>query len=385
LKSTGQKKTSKLLYVENLRILLTAIVVVVHVACTYGGPGGWIYDEKGAGLATKLPLTVLNATAQSFFMGMFFFISAYFTHRSLQRKGPAKFIKERIIRLGIPLALTYFFISVITAYIIWPVKYPDYDFGTFLDLWLTGRPFSFGVMWFVLALGYFTVIYLLVYTFLPTLKQPLKKHLPGIKFYHVLLSAIFVGIITFFVRMEFPLFTSSGISWLPFDLGHFPQYIFLFVLGILASRYDSDSFVSAKQTKNWSWFVLFMILFAFPALFFLGDAHITGVKTYAGRGTLNSFSYALWEQVTGFSIMAVLWGFFKAKLNTQTRLYTQLSNSAYAVYVFHPPVLVGISYIFVGWKTMLLIKFAVLAPLAVVVCFVVGVIVKNIPVLNRIF
>jgi peptidoglycan/LPS O-acetylase OafA/YrhL len=383
LKNTSQKKTSKLAYIENLRILLTGLVVVVHVACTYGGPGGWAYIEKGAGLATKLPLTVLNATAQSFFMGMFFFISAYFTQRSLQRKGTLKFSKERLIRLGIPLAITYFFISVVTAYIIGPIKYPDSTFGSFADLWLTGQAFGFGVMWFVLALVYFTAIFLIVHSIFLRKQKKKRDRRPNIRFIHILLSGIIVGVITFVVRIKFPLFTSSGISWLPFDLGHFPQYVFLFIFGIIASRFESDNFITLKQAKNWLWFVVFMILVAFPLLFFLGDAHITGVKSYAGRGTLNSLNYALWEQVTGFSIMAVLWGIFKARLNTQNSLSTKLSNSAYAVYVLHPPVLVGISYIFVGWNTMLLLKFAALAPLALVACFAAGVLLKKIPVLNQ--
>ena len=383
--SNSTHKTSKLLYVENLRIFLTGLVVVVHVACTYGGPGGWAYIERGAGLATKLPLTIFNATSQSFFMGMFFFISAYFTHLSLQRKGISRFIKERVLRLGIPLALTYFFISVITAYIIWPVKYPDHDFGSFIDLWLNRRPFSFGVMWFVLALSYFTLIYLLLYSIFPGLRQNGKNSLPNFRFSYILFSAIFVGLVTFLVRMEFPLFTRSGIRWLPFDIGHFPQYIFLFILGIIVARYNSDSFVTLKQAKIWWWLVIFMILVAFPILFFLGDAHVAGIKSYAGRGTWNSLSYALWEQITGFAIIAALWGTFKEKLNTQLRLTSQLSNSAYAIYVFHPPVLVGISYIFVSWKTMLLIKFLALAPLALLVSFTVGVFVKKLPLLKRIF
>ena len=62
------KNKPKIRYIENLRIVLSALVVVVHMACTYGGPGGWAYVEKGAGLGTVLPLTLINATSQSFFM-----------------------------------------------------------------------------------------------------------------------------------------------------------------------------------------------------------------------------------------------------------------------------------------------------------------------------
>lgn len=379
-----QGPTPRLLYVENLRIILSLLVVIVHMACTYGGPGGWSYTENGAGLGTILPLTILNATSQSFFMGMFFFIGAYFTHLSFQKKGLLKFTKERLIRLGIPLALTFFFLSVLTSYIVWPAKYPKYADLSFPELWNSGRAFNFGVMWFVLALSYFTFLYLVAYWLIPGLRKKEKKPLPEIKSYYILIAAILIGVATFIIRIKFPLFTGNGIKWLPFDLGHFAQYTFLFVFGIIAARYNSDNFISYKQAKKWMWFVIALIVIVFPLLFFIGDAHHNGVKAFAGRGTWHSLAYALWEQLTGISIMVALLGILKRKWNKQCKVAKLLSDSAYAVYVLHPPILVGISVLFINWETMLLIKFLALTPLAIIGSFGVAILVKRIPVLNRI-
>lgn len=385
----SQKKenttTPRLLYIENLRIILSALVVIVHVACTYGGPGGWAYTEKGAGIGTILPLTIINATSQSFFMGMFFFISAYFTHLSFQKKGLLKFTKERIIRLGIPLVLTFFFLNVFTAYIAWPAKYPTYADFSFMELWSSGRAFGFGVMWFVLALSYFTFLYLIAYLLIPALKNKQKKKLPTIKWYYILITSILIGVATFLVRIKYPLFKGNGISWMPFDLGHFAQYIFLFVFGIIAARYNSDLFVSFKHAKKWAWFVLFLMFVAFPTLFLIGDAHLNGIKHFAGRGTWHSLAYAIWEQLIGFSIMVALLGILKIKWNKQSKIAKSLSGSAYALYVLHPPVLVGISVLFINWETVLLVKFLALTPLAIVASFGIAILVKQIPVLKRIF
>lgn len=375
----------RLLYIENIRIILSVLVVIVHMACTYGGPGGWTYTERGAGLGTILPLTILNATSQSFFMGMFFFIGAYFTHLSFQRKGFLRFTKERLIRLGIPLALTFFFLSVVTSYIAWPAKYPKYADLSFPELWDSGRAFHFGVMWFVVALSYFTLLYLVAYFLIPGLKQKERKPLPKVKSYTILLSATFIGIATYFVRIKYPLFTGNGIKMFPFDLGHFAQYTFLFILGVIAARYNSDDFVSYKQAKRWMWFTVALVVIVFPLLFFVGDAHVHGVKAYAGRGTWHSFAYAVWEQLTGISIMVALLGILKRKWNTQTKVASLLSNSAYALYVIHPPVIVGISVLFINWKTMLLIKFLALTPLALIASYVAAILIKKAPLLKRIF
>jgi len=382
---TINTKEKKLYYVENLRILLSALVVIVHVSCTYGGPGGWSYMEKGAGIATILPLTILNATSQSFFMGMFFFFGAYFTQKSLARKGYLRFTKDRVIRLGIPLALTYFFISVFTVYLSWPVKHPEHADMSFSELLTSGWANGFGVTWFVLALGYFTAVFLLVSIFCPSVKSKSQKSLPEFSIVHIILGAVIIGVITFLVRIKYPLFKGSGMSWFPFDLGHFPQYIFLFALGIAAARYDSDEFISYSEARILKWFVVFMILVVFPLLFFLGNAHSNGIKAFAGRGNWHSLAYAVWEQVTGFSIIVALLGITKLKWNKQSKLSALLSKSSFAVYVLHPPILVGLSMLFINWEVMLLIKFLSLTPLALLLSFLAGITVKHIPVLKRIF
>lgn len=388
LQKIEQHNTPRLLYIENLRILLSALVVIVHVACTYGGPGGWNYTEKGAGLDTILPLTILNATSQSFFMGMFFFIGAYFTHKSFQKKGLLRFLQERIIRLGIPLAITYFFITTVSTYIVWPVKFPKHAAMSFMELWLSGRAFGYGVMWFVVALSYFTFLYLIARIIFPSLRSKETKPLPKVKWHTILVSAILIGIATYIVRIRFPLFKGHLLSFpldLPFDFGHFPQYIFLFILGVIAAKYDSDYFVSFKHAKNWMWFVLIMVVLIFPLMFFVGQVHINGVSPFAGLGTWHSLAYSIWEQVTGIAIMVGLLGISKVKWNTQSKFASKLSGGAFAVYVLHPPILVGISILFIDWEVMLLVKFLVLTPIAMIASFAVALLVKQIPVLRKIF
>lgn len=383
MKNIAMSKKPKILYVENLRIILSVLVVIVHMACTYGGPGGWSYSENGAGLWTVLPLTVLNATSQSFFMGMFFLFGAYFTHLSFQKKGTLRFVKDRFIRLGIPLAMTYYLISPFTSWILWPVKHQGQSNLSFIELWMRGDRFGVGVMWFAEAIIYFSILYMLVRLLIPWLRKKEKLSLPKIKSIQILIAAILLGLITFIARFEFPLFTGShGTN---FNLGHFPQYIFLFVLGIIAARYKSDHLVTLKQAKNWMWFSLAMIFIGFPLLFFVGGAQGGDISSYFGGTSWQSLGFSMWEQVIGISIMVALIGIFKEKWNNQSRFESSLSGSAYAVYVFHPPVIVWVSLLFRDWEAMLLVKFIAITPIAIVASYGVALIIKKIPVLKKIF
>ena len=88
---------SRLFYIDNLRIFLIALVVLHHFNITYGGPGDWYYSESEAGMPEMVVQSVFNATNQAFFMGMFFFISAFFAAASLRRKSSSGFLEGRLI------------------------------------------------------------------------------------------------------------------------------------------------------------------------------------------------------------------------------------------------------------------------------------------------
>lgn len=318
-------------------------------------------------------------------MGLFFFISAYFTHLAFQRKGFWKFTKDRLIRLGIPLLLTLFGISVLTSYMTWPLRSPKFTDYSFVDIWKTGRAFGPGVMWFVVALCYFTIFYYVARVVFKELRKKVDQKPLRINTVQILSAAITLGILCFVVRIKYPLFTGAGTKWLPFVLGHFPQYIFLFAFGVGVAHYRSEIKISSKQIRFWGRFSLLLILVIFPLIFFIGKVHHSGVRLFLGNGTWHSLAYAMWEQLTGISIMVSLMGLFKAKWNMQNNLLKKLSDASYAAYVLHPPVLVGISILFMDWKTILLFKFLAVTPIAVVVSFGVALLVKQIPILKRIF
>ena len=378
----GNKKV-KFLYVENLRIILSALVVVVHVACTYGGPGGWSYVEPGAGLLAIVPLTIINATSQSFFMGMFFFFGAYFTHLSFQKKGVGRFIKDRFFRLVIPLFLTWFFISPLTRYIVWPVKHPDAARLSFAEVWFSGQGFGHGVMWFAEVLILFTVLYIITYYLIPQLRIKEKFPLTIIKSKHILIGSLLLGFITFLARIIVPLFRRY--YYLHYDFGHFPQYIILFALGIIAARYSSDYLLSYREAKKWMWFSIFMIFVVFPLIFIAGKAYEGNIRPFLGGFTWQSLTYSVWEQVTGIAIMVTLIGLLRAKWNRQSKFSAHLSDSAYAVYVFHPPILVAISVLLVNWEAAHIVKFLVITPLALAGSFGFALLIKQLPFMRRIF
>ena len=104
------EQPKKIFYIDNLKVILIILVVLHHTFITYGAPGGWYYMQKTTHQGALIPMTLFVAVNQSFFMGFFFFLSAYFIRPSYQKKGASRFVKDRLIRLGIPL-IFYSFIN----------------------------------------------------------------------------------------------------------------------------------------------------------------------------------------------------------------------------------------------------------------------------------
>ncbi len=117
---------SRDLYIDRLRSVMTAFVILHHTAITYGAVGGWFYYElHPSGSISSLLLTMFCATNQAYFMGFFFLLAGYFTPASLERKGYAGFIGDRFLRLGLPLLAFILFLGPLTDAIAAVAKWPQ--------------------------------------------------------------------------------------------------------------------------------------------------------------------------------------------------------------------------------------------------------------------
>ena len=221
---TSSLKDSRLFYIDNLRIFLICLVVLLHLNITYGAPGSWFYNESQAGFPEIIPMAMFNATNQAFFMGMFFFISAFFILPSIHRKGTGKYLKDRLIRLGIPLLFFYFILCPLTVFI--HNRFIKGEDHSYFDYIINGWGCGFKPLWFVKALLLFTVIYLMI----KPLKFNMRLEFPKTKF--ILLAAMLIAMLQFVIRIW--LHVGWSFSFTGFQFPHFVQYIFLFTSRIIA-------------------------------------------------------------------------------------------------------------------------------------------------------
>lgn len=365
-------------YIDNLRIFLISLVALHHLAITYGASGDWYYNESSAGFPEIVPYSMFTATNQAFFMGMFFFISAYFMVPSLRKKGSGQFSKERLIRLGIPTLLYFFFLHPLAVFIRY--KFIMGEDVSLVDYIFRYKIFGFGPMWFVEALLIFTFIYVL---FKSLWNRNTTRAISFPSSGVILLFAFLIGLGQYVIRMWLPVGWSMPFT--SFQFPHFLQYILLFIAGIIAYENNWMDAINSKMGWNWFIFVQVMIFVSFPIVFIAGGAMEGNIEPFMGRGAWQSFAYAMWEQFVGIGLILALFGIFKSRLNRQNSLAKKLSASAYGVYVFHAPLLVLVSAVFLDFQIPQFFKFIVLAPVALILCFTVGYLVKKAPITRKIF
>jgi len=208
-------------FIDNLKILLIVLVILGHLAITYGSPiGFWYYHEGQTGLIESFFYVFLLAAGQSFSMGFFFMMSGYFTPGSYDRKGAWLFLRDRLLRLGAPLLFYVIFIDPFIGYALELFKGFT---GSFLDFFSLNigsyRGLGSGPLWFVEASLMFTSAYVLWRRLAKNTNRESK--IPGNK--AIVVFALVLGIVTFIVRIWLPI--GWNFELLNLQIPFFPQYV----------------------------------------------------------------------------------------------------------------------------------------------------------------
>ena len=379
----------RLLYIDNIRSFLIISVVLVHLSATYGFAGDWDYHEVGEVSPLAFFLVVLlQAIGTAFVMGLFFLIAGYFTPRAYDRRGPKGFLLERFRRLGIPLV---FFEIVLNPPIHYAVAVHEGKFQGSFWSYLPFYPgdvgsFGDGPVWFLVALMIFSVCYALwrIITRVPLARSWRRisgeDRMPGNR--AIALFALAIGLITFAVRIWSP--WGRYIEPWHLEPAHFPQYVAMFVIGILVLRrgWQIESFQA--QAKVWRWVAL-LFVFLVPVLAVAAGA-LEGSLDERGAGGLNwlSLSYSVWEGFMCVAMCLVVLDLFSRRFNRQGRLARILSDNSFAVYVLHSVVIIPLALALSGLQMDLSLKFLLVAPVALTLCYFVAYTLRRIPLVRSI-
>jgi len=377
--AAARPATGRVDYVDNLRIFLTALVMCHHTAIAFGAPGGWYYVvAQPTDILSVVLLTMFVAINQAFFMSLFFFVAAYFTPASLDRKGLARFTLERLRRLGIPLLAYFFLLNPSVIYL--ALRFDNrIEPGYFRFMSEKALDYvGWGPLWFVLSLLLFTAVYLAIVvlqnrrnTHRPAMPLPNNRRILGF--------ILIVGFLTFLLRLDIPV----GADLLGLQIAYFPLYIAFFIFGVQAYRAGWLEQLEARQTALWFRISLALIA-ALPLIVLIGGALEGAGDAFRGGPNWPALVYAVLVPFLCVGICMKLLVVFRAFLNTSPKLTQLLAKSAYTAYILHPFFVVAATGLAKAWPLPPAIIFLLVSPFVVGSCSFAANLIRQAPLLNKI-
>lgn len=376
---------SRLYFIDNIRSLVIALVVMVHAAVTYSRLGDWYYYEPASlDLPSTIIFGIFLSFTQAYSMGLLFLIAGYFVPESFDRKGWPGFLRDRAVRLGIPTLIYMLFINPAIIYYLlalqWPGPRPPLS-EYFVNYILSGDILSgTGPMWFALALLIFSAAYAAFCRLTHSLAGPKPQaEPPG----HLAVAGLILIIAAgaFAIR----LFQPMGTSILNMQICFFSSYIALFIVGILARC--NGWLLRIPRSFALAWFKAALIggtLF-WLAIMAVGGMACGDFSRFSGGFNWQSAAYALWESFFAVAACLGIIAIFREHFAGQGKLARFLSDNSFCVYLFHPPILILVCLALKALAMHPLIKFALASALAVPLCFLAGhFIFRRTPLLKRI-
>jgi len=349
-------------YINNIKSFLAVLVIIFHTNSAYGGEGGWYYIESSNNFISTSILTLLNAIFQSFFMGLFFFIAAYFSPGSYDNKGFYQFLKDRVPKLLIPALFYFFLLNPLCINLVGKENYFD--------------SLGFYNMWFIVALLYFTLAYAITRKLFTLNVREYK--FPSSK--NILLFIIFMGFFNFITRLFFP---TNRLYIHDFSLGYFPQYIILFLLGIIAYRNKWLNKMDSKIVSLYYKVSLISIL-TMPGMFFIVSTYSSSLEGFYGGFTLESLYYSFWEPFTYIGVILKILYYFQKRLNYNNSFLHITSRSSYSIYIIQAPIIVSLQLLLKNLDVDILFKVLLVVLVTFTVSLFLSVFLLKIPKLNKI-
>lgn len=351
--------SARVLFFDNLRVLLMVIVVIHHVGQAYGPTGGWWPVQEPTRVEILGPFFMVN---RSFGMSLFFMIAGYFVAHSCKKRSPGDLLRSRLQRLGLPLLGFSLLMLLLQVFIFGPL-----ETGKLGQAW----PINVIHFWFVQHL----LIYSLGYATWRWLRQRAEQgdQYPGAIPSTVSILGFVVGmaLATAIVRTWFD--TDEWLSlfgYLRVAPADVPRDLGLFLIGTLAYRKDWVNRFSTKSGVAW-----FGVGLALAGLWYGYDLWLAGTLVFSDE--VWGLLLPLWEALLCCSMCIGLTIVFREWVKTQSPLVQEMARSTYVVYILHVFVVIFFQYLALGLHGSPTLKFILVSLASVPVSFLLGSLIRR--------
>jgi hypothetical protein len=338
------------------------------------GLGTWVLSEPPVREPLLSLLLMVSLVGALFGMPLFFLVAGMFTPGSLRRKGFRRFAADRTLRLLLPSVLFVILLSP-------PIEYFDTDnsgwtggFWAFVPTVWWQWPPPPGPTWFlgvllVLSLGYAAL----------RSRWPVTDVVRPPRILQLVAAAAVVAASSFLLRLVVPF----GEERWHLAVSQAPGWVVGFILGVIGRERGWFLPMEPRMAKIIRW-VAWMAMAACVGV--VGGAVGLGMdlEVFTGHGTWQSLVLAIIEGVIVVTVSLWLLDLFRRRFDHQGAFGRQLSRAAYATFLVHQLVLVGLVVLSRPLPRPPELKFLTVSVLGLAVSFALGAALVRLPGLSRI-
>ncbi|MFB9268190.1 acyltransferase family protein [Bradyrhizobium erythrophlei] len=327
---------------DRARTFLTLVVLLHHAVIPYThfghtDPTSWIGFD------------VVVLATDSFFMAMFFFVSGLFVWPGLGHKALHIFLRDRLLRLGLPFVICAFTLIPLAYYAIELRQSPDVTFSEFWWKTVSVGPWASGPIWFVWVLLAFDVTASLLYRLSPNLLDPINRlSLKGFDrpatfwlFLAVASAILYIPLLVYYGQnrwFEFGPFSVQASRVLLYA-----SYFFIGA-GIGAAHFDGGVLGARGQLPNqrWLWVGVTVIPYALLWVMIYIKREIIG-----NPDPLPSWYLAIYGTffvLFSASILFAILAFFLHSKAPGPTLLDRMQADAYGMFLVHYPIVLWLQY-----------------------------------------
>jgi hypothetical protein len=287
-----------------------------------------------------------------YFMALMFFISGLFVQPALARKGVARFLRDRSVRLGLPFLVAALLLAPIAYYPAYLVTGADPSLGAFWHQWKSLGSWPAGPAWFIWMLLSFDCVAALLSRLSPGWAEALGRLAFGIGQYPIRFFAILVFLsAAAYVPMALAFDPSSWVSLGPFYFQtsrvlHYAVYFFGGIAVGACGLQDGLLAPDGRLARRWAlWLSASFAAFGFCIVMLLTTlAALAKGHSAPGLKITGDLSFVVCCASAGLAFL----GLFLRFARRSFAVFDNLSRNAYGIYLTH--------YAFVIWLQYALLK-----------------------------
>jgi peptidoglycan/LPS O-acetylase OafA/YrhL len=402
---SGQKNTSGLHYnvaLGYLRAFIIVLVVAYHAVLNFhlvappfppfsllDEPPMWRFFPVVDG-QHSIMFSIFMGFNDIFFMSLMFFLSGLFVWKSLQRKGGVTYLRDRLVRLGLP-----FIVMIVLVPFTY---YPTYlqiggttGLAGFWQQWkdiVLSLHWLAGPAWFIWLLLAFDCIVVFLCALMPKRGALFDK----VSFGALRRPASSFGLLVILSAVAYiPLVLTYDPNWSWWSWGPFAfqtsrifLYMVFFMAGVLLGAHGIERTLLVPDgmlARRWIvWVGVAIGAFILYTVITIGTAPQPWATRQTWATVAMGFTFVLSCAASSFACMALFLKFARKR----RKIFDSLAANGYGIYVIHWTIVSWLLFILLKAPLSAIAKGAIVFVCALALCWAAIAVIRRIPVVARV-